>query len=201
MLAAFAEAAAILERPDYLQAAKQNAAFVLEQMLGANGLLLHTAKDGQAKLNAYQEDYAFYADGLVALYETTGEIRWLQAAQALTDKMIEEFWDDAAGGFFFTGRSHETLITRPKEFYDNATPSGNSVAAEVLQKLALLLQNDDYQRRAVTILRLQRNNLARMPNGFGRMLGALDFYLATPQEIALIGEPQAADTMAQIPAP
>ena len=193
MLAAFAEAAAILERPDYLRAAEQNAAFILEKMVGANGLLLHTAKDGQAKLNAYQEDYAFYADGLVALYETTGEIRWLQAAQALTDKMIEEFWDDLGGGFFFTGRSHETLITRPKEFYDNATPSGNSVAAEVLQKLALLLHNDDYQRRAVTILRLQRNNLARMPNGFGRMLGALDFYLATPQEIALIGDPQAAD--------
>ena len=196
MLAAFAEAAAILERPDYLRAAQNNVEFVLRSMMGANGLLLHAYKDGKAKLNAYQEDYAFYSDGLIALYETTGELRWLEAAKALTDKMIEEFWDDLGGGFFFTGRSHETLITRPKEFYDNATPSGNSVAAEVLQKLAILLQNDDYQRRAVTILRLQRNNLARLPNGFGRMLGALDFYLATTQEIALIGEPQAAGTNA-----
>ena len=196
MLAAFAEAAAILERADYLRAAQNNAEFTLRSMIGLNGLLLHTYKDGQAKLNAYQEDYAFYADGLVALYETTGELRWLEAAQALTDKMIEEFWDDAGGGFFFTGRSHETLITRPKEFYDNATPSGNSVAAEVLQKLAILLQRDDYQRRAVTLLRLQRNNLARMPNGFGRTLCALDTYLATPQEIALIGQANAADTSA-----
>jgi uncharacterized protein YyaL (SSP411 family) len=108
--------------------------------------------------------------------------------------MIDEFWDEEAGGFFFTGRSHEKLITRPKEFFDNATPSGNSVAAEVLQKLAVLLQSEDYERRAVTILRLQRNNLPRLPNGFGRMLCALDFYLSAPQEIALIGNPQTDDT-------
>jgi hypothetical protein len=182
MLSAMAEGGAILERPDYLAAARNNAAFLLDNMLTAEGLLLHTAK-----LNAYQEDYACFAHGLLTLYETTGEIRWLTAARDLADKMIEEFWDETEGGFFFTGRSHETLITRPKEFFDNATPSGNSIAAEVLQKLAVLLDKDDYRRRAVTLLRLQRDNLARLPNGFGRMLCALDFYLSTPKEIVLIG--------------
>ncbi len=196
MLAAFAEAAAILERPDYLRAAERNAEFVRNTMHDDKGLLRHTYQDGQARFNAYQEDYAAYADGLLALYETTGATVWLKTAQTLTDIMIDEFWDEAEGGFFFTGRSHETLITRPKELYDNATPSGNSVAAEVLQKLAILLQRDDYRRYAVTLLRLTRDNLARMPNGFGRMLGAFSFYLSTPHEIALIGTPDAPATRA-----
>src|SRR6185295_18429253 len=129
MLASFAEAAAVLDRSDYLEAAQRNARFVLDN-LRRDQLLLRTYKDGQAKLNAYLEDYAFFIDGLVTLFETSGELLWLEEAVSLTTKMIDEFWDDEEGGFFYTGRSHENLIVRSKDFFDNATPSGNSVAAE-----------------------------------------------------------------------
>jgi uncharacterized protein len=193
MLASFAEAAAILDRADYLAIATQNARFVLNN-LRRDGLLLRTYKDGQAKLNAYLEDYAFFIDGLVTLFETSGELQWLEEARSLTATMIEEFWDDEEGGFFYTGRSHEDLIVRSRDFFDNATPAGNSVAAEVLLRIGLLTDNSDYQRRAATILRLTASAAQRYPSGFGRLLCALDFYLATPKEIAIIGDPGAQET-------
>ncbi len=186
MLTSFAEAAAILNRADYKEVARRNARFVLDN-LRRDGLLLRTYKEGQAKLNAYLEDYAFYIDGLVALYETTGELDWFTEACALTDTMIDEFWDEEEGGFFFTGRSHEELIVRAKDFFDNATPSGNSVAADVLLRLGLLSGNDDYQRRAATILRLTAVAARRYATGFGRLLCAFDFYLGAPREIVIIG--------------
>jgi uncharacterized protein YyaL (SSP411 family) len=188
MLAAFAEAAAILQRPDYLAVARNNAQFVLDNLY-RDGLLLRTYRDGQAKLNAYLEDYAFLIAGLLTLFEAGGESVWLEHALSLTTTMIDQFWDEEAGGFFFTGRSHEQLIVRSKDFFDNATPSGNSVAAEVLLKLGLLTDNADYQRRATTVLRLMAQSLERYPSGFGRLLCALDFYLDSPKEIALVGEP------------
>jgi uncharacterized protein YyaL (SSP411 family) len=193
MLASFAEAAAILDRSDYLEVAKKNARFVLDN-LRRDGLLLRTCKDGQAKLNAYLEDYAFFIDGLVTLFETSGELQWLEEAQALSATMIDEFWDDEEGGFFFTGRSHEGLIVRSKDFFDNATPAGNSVAAEVLLRIGLLTDNSDYQRRAATILRLMGTSIQRYPSGFGRLLCALDFYLGTPKEIAIIANAGTSET-------
>jgi uncharacterized protein YyaL (SSP411 family) len=193
MLASFAEAAAILDRKDYEEAARKNAQFVLEN-LQRDGLLLRTYKDGQAKLNGYLDDYSCMADGLITLYEATGEVRWLEEALAITERMIEEFWDEESGGFFYTGKSHEELIVRSKDYFDNATPSGNSVAAEVLLRLGLLTGNEQYGRKAVTIFRLLRDPIARYPSAFGRLLGALDFYLDSPKEIAIIGEREADDT-------
>ena len=108
--------------------------------------------------------------------------------------MIDEFWDDVDGGFFFTGKSHEELIVRSKDFFDNATPSGNSVAADVLLRFSLLSGNEDYARRAVTIFRINSQQLQRYPPAFGRALCALDFHLAGPKEIVILGEPNAADT-------
>jgi uncharacterized protein YyaL (SSP411 family) len=186
MLASFAEAAAILERDDYRTIARNNAQFVRENLLRER-LLLRTYKDGQAKLNAYLEDYAFYVDGLLALYEDTGELRWLEEAMSLADVMNEEFWDEQEGGYFYTGQSHEALIVRSKDFMDNATPSGNSVAAEVLLRLGVLTGNEDYTRKAVTIFRLLRDQLNRYPSAFGRLLAALDFYFSSPKEIVVIG--------------
>ncbi|CAN5870528.1 thioredoxin domain-containing protein [soil metagenome] len=186
MLSSFAEAAAILDREDYLDIAKRNARFVLDNLL-RDDLLLRTFKDATAKLNAYLEDYAFLSDGLLTLYEASGEVEWFEATLSITNKMIDEFWDEQDGGFFYTGRSHESLIVRSKDYFDNATPSGNSVAAEVMLRLAALTDNHDYRRRAVTILRLIADSLRRYPSGFGRALCALDFYLGTSKEIAIIG--------------
>ncbi|HYG82066.1 MAG TPA: thioredoxin domain-containing protein [Pyrinomonadaceae bacterium] len=186
MLASFAEACAILERDDYREVAEKNAEFVLAN-LRRDGLLLRTHKDGQSKLNGYLEDYAFLADGLLALYQATGTLRWLEEARALTDKMIEEFWDEEEGGFFYTGKSHEELIVRSKDYFDNATPSGNSVAAEVLLHLSALTGEEDYARKAVALFRLLRDTLKRYSSAFGRLLGALDFHLSTPKEVAIVG--------------
>jgi uncharacterized protein YyaL (SSP411 family) len=186
MLASFAEAGAIFEREDYMEAARRNARFVLEN-LRRDGLLLRTYKDGQAKLNGYLEDYSFMAFGLLMLYQATGELEWLEEAQSITERMIEEFWDEEQGGFYYTGRSHEELIVRSKDYFDNATPSGNSVAAGVLLRLGLLTGREDYPRKAVTIFRLLRDTVERYPSAFGRLLCAFDFYLSSPKEIAVIG--------------
>jgi uncharacterized protein YyaL (SSP411 family) len=193
MLASFAEAAAVLDRKDYEEAATRNATFILEH-LRQDGLLRRTYKDGLAKLNGYLEDYAFLIEGLLTLFETTGNLNWFREALDLTQTMVEEFWDESEGGFFYTGKSHEELIVRSKDFFDNAIPSGNSVAADVLLRIGLLSDNSDYQRRAATIFRLAATMLRRYPAGFGRLLTALDFYLDRPKEIAVIGAPSSAPT-------
>ena len=185
LLSGFAEATAALGRGDYAQAAKRNAQFVLEHMK-RDGLLLHVYKDGQAKHSGFLDDYACFASGLVTLYEATGELRWLEEAVALTDTMLEEFWDADDGGFFYTGKNGERLIIRNKDFYDNATPSGNSVAAEVLLRLSLLTGRENYRRHATNIFRLTRDAATRYPSAFGHLLGALDFYLSSPKEIVLV---------------
>ena len=187
MLAAFAEAGVILDRPDYTEAARRNAEFVLSS-LRRDGLLLRTYKDGVAKFNAYLEDYAFFSEGLVTLYETSGELRWLKEAVALADRMLDEFWDERGGGFFFTGQSHENLIVRSRDYFDNATPSGNSVAASVLLRLAILTNKELYRERAVATLSEVADPARRYPSGFGYALSAIDFLLSTPKEIALVGK-------------
>src|SRR5215471_3071390 len=186
MLTSFAEASAVLSRDDYLQVARANARFLLRE-LQRDGLVLRTWKNGEAKLNGYLEDYASLIDGLTSLYEVTGELEWLESAIRLTDQMIDQFWDDEAGGFFFTGKAHEQLIVRSKEWLDNATPSGNSLATLVMLRLAALTGNDDYRRRATTILRLVADQIRRFPSAFGLALTALDFYLSSPLEIVLVG--------------
>ena len=187
MLASFAEAGVILNRPDYTEAARRNAEFVLSN-LRENGRLLRTWKDGRAKFNAYLEDYAFLSEGLLTLFETTGELRWLKESLALTDLMIEEFWDEESGGFFFTGKSHESLIVRSKDYFDNATPSGNSVAAIVLLRLAALTGRDNYRNLATAVLREMGDQVRRYPSGFGSALSAVDFLLSTPKEVAIVGK-------------
>ncbi|HEU4871222.1 MAG TPA: thioredoxin domain-containing protein [Pyrinomonadaceae bacterium] len=187
MMASFAEAGVVLNRPDYTNAARRNAEFVLSS-LRRDGALLRTWKDGVAKFNAYLEDYAFLSEGLVTLFETTGESRWLNEALTLTERMIEEFWDDEGGGFFFTGKSHENLIVRSKDYFDNATPSGNSVAALVLSRLATLTDNDSYRNLAIAVLREVGDQIRRYPSGFGYALSAADFLLSTPKEVAIVGK-------------
>ncbi len=187
MLATFAEASAILDSADYLQIAKKNADFILDNMQ-ADGYLLRSWKDGTAKLNAYLEDYANFADGLIELFQVSGEVKYLQEAKRLAEILINEFWDETDGGFFFTGNNHEELVVRSKDFFDNATPSGNSVAADVLLKLAKLTGEEKYEKFAVTIFQLVASQVRRYPNGFGRILSTLEFYLNPTKEIVILGD-------------
>lgn len=186
MMASFAEAGVVLNRTDYTAAARRNAEFMILN-LRQDGMLLRTWKDGRAKFNAYLEDYAFLAEGLLTLFETTGEFRWLTKSLALTVQMVAEFWDEDAGAFFFTGKSHENLIVRSKDFFDNATPSGNSVAAMLLLRLAILDGKENYRNLATATLREIADQTRRYPSGFGYALSAIDFLLSTPKEVAIVG--------------
>ncbi len=194
MLGSFAEAARVLGREDYLRGAVANAEFLLSELRRPDGRLLHGWKDGEARFLGYQEDYAFLAAGLLALYETTFDPRWFVEARRLVDEMIRLFADEERGGFYQTGTDHERLVTRPKELFDGATPAGNSIAADVLLRLAAYTGESDYSRRAAGVFRLVSRFVSRQPLGFGYMLCAMDFYLATPQEVAIIGKPDADDT-------
>jgi len=183
MLRAFAEAASYLGREDYRAVAESNANFLLTTMWDGTRLV-HSYKDGRARFNGYLDDYANLADGLVALYELTLDSRWLNTAVQITDRMIEQFWD-ADGGFYFTSKDHESLLTRTKDFFDNATPSGNSVAADVLVRLAAILERDDYRKRAEDVFLTSSGLLKQYASGFGRMLAALDFYIGPSREIVI----------------
>jgi uncharacterized protein YyaL (SSP411 family) len=188
MMRSLAEAGAILCNERYLAAASANASFLLQNMRQErDGRLLRSYKNGKAKLNGYLEDYAFLIDGLIALHEATLDLKWLNEAHELTDAMINLFWDENEQSFFDTGHDHEDLIFRPRDVFDNATPSGGAIAAEVLLKLAILMGNQTYSRKATTTLGSLKGVMAQVPVGFGQWLCVLDFYLSTPKEIAVIG--------------
>ena len=189
MLAAFAEAAAIFNSAEYLEIAENNADFLLENLQSDN-CLLRCWKDGAAKLNAYLEDYANFTDGLLELFQVSGEPKYLRAAKQFADLIIAEFWDEANGGFYFTAENHEELLLRTKDFYDNAVPSGNSVAADALLKLAKLTGIEKYENYAVNVMRLVAPQIRRYPNAFGRILAAAAFYLNPTKEIVIIGKPE-----------
>jgi len=188
MLRAFAEAAAHFGRDDYRSIAEANARFLLETMWDGNRLL-HSFKDGRARFNAYLDDYVNVVDGLFTLYELTFDATWLDAAMRITDVMVVQFWDREGGGFHFTGKDHETLIARTKDFFDNATPSGNSVAADVLLRLAAILDRKDYREKAENVVTSAAGLLKQYASGFGRMLAAVDFWVGTSKEIAIAGNP------------
>lgn len=197
MLAAFAEAATIFGRADYAQTARRNAEFILTNLRAENGRLVRSWRLGirGEGLNAYLEDYAHAAEGLLALYEATFDEQYFLAARQLLDTAIEHF-ADPAGGFFDTSDDHEQLVLRPKDTQDNATPSGNAMAATVLLKLAALTGDHSYRGQAERALATVAPMLAQYPTGFGQWLSAATFALAQPKEVALVGNPAQADMRA-----
>ncbi len=195
MMRSLAEGGIILERPDLVRMAATNAEF-LRNNLYDDGRLLRSYKDGQARLDGYLEDYANLIDGLISLYEATFDAGWIAWAKELAERMIAEFWDDERGAFFDTAASGETLIARPKDVFDNATPSGNSVAADALLRLALLAGETEFGRRASDVLEQYGAVSTERPNGFGRMLCAYDFAIGDVREIAVVGDPESVETRA-----
>src|SRR5215208_854567 len=193
MLRSFALAARVTGRDDYREAAIKNATFIVEK-LKEDGRIHRSYKDGRARFNGYLEDYAMVADGLVALYEATFETRWIVEADALLDAVSELFWDEEKRVFYDTPADHEELVTRPRDVYDNATPSGTSVATEVLLKLALFLDRGDYRQRAEDVLDELAGGMEKVPSGFGRLLCALDLSISDTREVAIVGHPEAPDT-------
>jgi uncharacterized protein YyaL (SSP411 family) len=197
MISALAEAGAVLEREDYLQAAVACADFVLGELRDPGGRLLRTWKDGRGRISGYLEDHAYLLEALITLYQASFDARFYREAVSLADTIIDRFSDPERGGFFTTGEGHELLIARSKDLDDSPIPSGNSAAAFGLLRLALLSGEEKYERHALGVLRLLTPLAARHPLGFGHLLGAVDFYLAPVREVAIVGpDPGAAELIA-----
>jgi hypothetical protein len=182
-LAALAEGARHLDRPDLLEAACE-----LGALLSADPLW-RTMRDGRAKYRAYLDDYANVSHGLYELHVATGDLRWLRESRRVALAAVELFGDPERGGFFLTPADGEQLVARQKTFDDNPTPSGNSMLAFVLLRLARIWGDDELERQAVGALRLVRDLLPRAPQAFGWALCALDLHLSPPRELAIVGDP------------
>jgi uncharacterized protein len=195
MITALAKAAAVLDEPRYGEAAAKAADFILGAMR-QEGRLLASYGKGQARLKAYSTDYAFFIEGLLALFESSGDTRWLTAAGELTETMIEHYWDTAVGGFFFTASDHEELLVRSKTANDGAIPSGNSVMLMNLQKLAILLDRQDLREKAEGIIRAFGASVTRSPFQHERLLCGIEAWHQGFQEIAIVGAADDAGTKA-----
>jgi uncharacterized protein YyaL (SSP411 family) len=202
---AFANAARAFDRNDYRDAARNCATFLLKELrqseaagvVGNMPLLLRSWRNGQAGTTpAFLEDYAILADGLLALYAATFEERWLLEARTLADTILARFWDSTIAGFYDTADTHETLIVRPRDTGDNATPCGNSVAADVLLRLATIFDLAVYRECAEQVLGSMVPFMERYPTGFGRYLCAAEFARSAPYEIVVVGNLEAPDTQA-----
>jgi uncharacterized protein len=187
MISALAQAGAALEREDYVQAAVACAEFVLSELRDSDGRLLRTWKDGEGRITAYLEDHAFLLEALITLYETTFQARWYREAVALAETIIDRFADSERRGFFTTAADHELGFARRKDLEDSPSPSGSSAAAFGLLRLALLSGQDEFERSAVGGLRLVYPIALRQPLAFGHLLQAVDFYLASVKEVAIVG--------------
>jgi uncharacterized protein YyaL (SSP411 family) len=195
MIDAFAQAARPLKEPAYATVASRAAQFILDSMRAEDGRLYRTGGAGAApKLVAYLDDYTFFINALVSLYQATFEARWIESALELADVLLDQFWDPGEGGFFYTGKDHERLITRSKDSQDSSIPSGNSMAASALLRLAKLTGRTDYIQKAEVTLRLFRGLMAQSPLAGGHMLLALDYYFGPVEEFAVVGDPTDKET-------
>jgi len=185
MLAAFADAALAFDKETYREAVRRNADFLLTRVDGQGRLTRH------ARIPGLLEDYSGVAWGLTLAFEATGERRYLDGARGLVEQILTRFRDEEDGGFFDTPIDHEKLITRPKDLFDNATPSASSVACDVLLRHALLFGSEDYARVATAALEAVWPLAEKYPSGFGFLLGVGEWRAAQPKEIALTGESDA----------
>jgi uncharacterized protein len=188
-LAALAEAGRRLPSNTVLQAAVRLGEFLLGELSSADGRLFRTWRNGQASIPGFLEDYADVAHGLIELHVATGDLRWLEEANRLAWLAVELFADERHGGFFMTARDAEELVARKKDLDDNPVPSGNSMLAHVLLRLARIYGDDELERQGAGVLRLLGGRMARIPSAFGWALCALDLYLSPPRELAIIGSP------------
>ncbi|GAB7056049.1 MULTISPECIES: thioredoxin domain-containing protein [unclassified Paenibacillus] len=198
MIMALAKAAKALDNPEYADAAKKAAAFILTKLRREDGRLLARYRDGESAYLGYADDYAFLVWGLIELYEATFEPDYLRQAVELNDEMLRLFWDEAKGGLFFYGEDGEQLFTRPKEIYDGAMPSGNSAAALNLQKLSRYTYNAALSQKAEQQLKAFAGSVERYPSGHALFLMAVDFAYGAPTEIVIAGDPVKDDTQAMI---
>jgi uncharacterized protein YyaL (SSP411 family) len=192
LVRALAEAARAFDRTSYRAEAVRHGEFLFRALV-RDGRVLRSYKDGVARIAGYLEDHAAVGLAALSLYELTFDRVWLERARALADAVVRWFWDSDVGAFFDTASDHERLVTRPRDVTDNATPSGTSLAVELLARLADLLQNEDMRRRASYVLETLAEPMAQHATAFGHALGAADLLVRGAVELAIVGDPQADD--------
>jgi len=193
---ALAEAGRSFAEPTYVEAAERCATFVWEHLRDDRGRLLRSWRNGTQGGPGFADDHALLAVALLTLYETTADVTWFVRAREIADELLRLFRDEERGGFFQTGADAEQLVVRPKELYDNAVPSGNSAAAEMLLRLSLFTGEALYEEAAVSALSLVGDVLSRAPTGFGHALCALDLLIGPAMEVAIVGERDDPSTLA-----
>ncbi|WP_334292689.1 thioredoxin domain-containing protein [Geosporobacter ferrireducens] len=198
MIAATALAGRVLDNIAYIHAAKKAAGFIMNKLVKEDGRLLARYRDGDAAHLAYIDDYAFLMWGLIELYETTFETVYLEKALGLAQDMVYYFWDEEAGGFYLYGKDSERLIARPKEVYDGPTPSGNSVAALNLLRLARMTGNKVLEEKAMQQFHTFGGNVKENPNAFTHFMMAFLFANMAPKEIVIVGGRDSEDTKAML---
>jgi uncharacterized protein YyaL (SSP411 family) len=194
MIATFAKAAVAFQEPEYLLAAKNAVEFILSNLQDSNNKLLHRYKDGNAEIQSYLTDYAFFIWGLIELYEVSFDIFYLKTALEFHKTQIEDFWDEKIGGFYFTANDSEELLTRQKEIYDGAIPSGNSIAMLNLLRLSYITGNHKLEAKAEILNRVFSEKVKANPLAYTQFLVAIDFTIGPSYSLVVSGDSDADDT-------
>jgi uncharacterized protein YyaL (SSP411 family) len=198
IIAALARGAQVLGDEYYRKAAEDGVRFILQRLRQEDGRLLHRYREGEASIQAHLDDYAFLVWGLIELYEATFDPSFLKTALDLNEDMLRRFWDHEGAGFFFTPEDGETLIIRKKEYYDSATPSGNSIAMYNLLRLARLTGRTALEEKAAALASGSSGVVRQYPSGFTQLLSAIDFGIGPTFEVVIVGAPGAPDTNAMV---
>jgi uncharacterized protein YyaL (SSP411 family) len=194
MIAALSKGASAFGDKRYSDSAKRAADFVLGKMRDGKGRLLHRWRDGDAGIGGSIDDYSFLIWGLLELYESTFDIKYLKAAMDLQKEMTGLFWDDKNGGFYFTSHDAEELLTRHKEIYDGAIPSGNSVAMLNLLRIGRITGDAAYDEMASKLAKAFSGTVAQAPMAYTQLLSSLDFAIGPSYEVVVVGDPASPDT-------
>ncbi len=187
MIAALAKGAQVFDDPRYVEAAEKAASFLFENMTTEEGRILHRYRDGEAAIPGYLDDYAYVIWGLLELYEATFRWDYVRQALRLNEVLLRHFWDDEAGGFFFTPDDGEDLLMRRKAAHDGSLPSGNAVAMLNILRLAKITAEKDLEEKAADMVRAFSREVSRSPVGHLFFLAALDFALGPTYEIVIVG--------------
>ena len=199
MISALARGSQVLGEARYLEAARRAGSMILEKLHNpSSGRLQRRFRDGEAAFEAAAEDYAFFIQGLLDLYEASFEIHWLQSAMSLQEKQLELFWDPKDGGFYSGTGQDPSILLRMKEDYDGAEPSANSISVLNLLRLAQITDNDEWRQKAEKGIAVFSSRLKSFPQAMPQMLAALDYYLSKPKQIILAGTAGGDDTKAML---
>jgi hypothetical protein len=198
MVAALAKGAQVLGEPSYAEAASRSVDFILKNMCPSEGRLLHRYRDGQAAIPAYLNDYAFLIWGLIELYGATFKAHYLGTALELNGELLNHFWDDKYGGFYFTAEDSESLLIREKEIYDGALPSGNSIAMFNLLRLARMSARHDLEERVARMGRAFSRKIKQAPSLHTQLMVAVDFSVGPTYQVVIAGNSQAKDTKVMV---